>query len=125
MEGVIGDDALKYSKGLRIALLSEMAEPYETVSLNKDRIQRQGAFELSLCIFVAALAKIQLTELLPHIDVVTACAQSCPADALVFGDLNDPDSRVSRLSRSGRAYRELEDTGAKPKVVYLKPGGDE
>ena len=52
-------------------------------------------------------------------DVDTACAQSCPSDALVFGDLDDADSRVSRLARSGRAYRELEETGAKPKVIYL------
>jgi molybdopterin-containing oxidoreductase family iron-sulfur binding subunit len=52
-------------------------------------------------------------------DVDTACAQSCPSDALIFGDLDDPKSRVSRAARSGRAYRELESTGAKPKVIYL------
>ena len=75
MEGIIGDDALKYSQGLRIPSLSEMAEPYETVRLDQDRIQRQGAFELSLCIGVVALAQIQLTKLLPYIDVVTACLQ--------------------------------------------------
>ncbi len=52
-------------------------------------------------------------------DVDTACAQSCPSDALVFGNLDDGASRVSRLARSGRAYRELEETAAKPKVIYL------
>ena len=49
-----------------------------------------------------------------------ACAQSCPATAIVFGDLNNPESNVSRLSHSGRGERLLEDVGAQPNVVYLK-----
>ena len=48
-----------------------------------------------------------------------ACAQSCPATALVFGDLNDPDSAVSRLARSGRGSKLLDELGTKPKVTYL------
>jgi len=50
---------------------------------------------------------------------LTACAQSCPADAIVFGDLNDSESRVSRMAGSPRASRLLEHLGAKPKVFYL------
>ncbi len=49
-----------------------------------------------------------------------ACAQSCPADAIVFGDLADPDSEVSRLERSPRAHRLEEELGTHPKVVYLR-----
>ena len=49
-----------------------------------------------------------------------ACVQSCPAEAMVFGDLNDPESKVARLAESGRASRLLEDLGAKPKVIYLQ-----
>jgi molybdopterin-containing oxidoreductase family iron-sulfur binding subunit len=49
-----------------------------------------------------------------------ACAQSCPATAIVFGDLNDPESQVSRLSRSGRGEKLLEDLGTLPKITYLK-----
>jgi molybdopterin-containing oxidoreductase family iron-sulfur binding subunit len=52
-------------------------------------------------------------------DYQTACAESCPAGAIIFGDLNDPGSRVSRLSRSPRAYRLNEELGTKPKVIYL------
>ena len=52
-------------------------------------------------------------------DVTTACEDNCPAKAIVFGDLDDPDSRVSRLSRSPRAFREHEDLGTKPKVYHL------
>ncbi len=52
-------------------------------------------------------------------DVVTACAQTCPSHAIVFGDLKDPASAVSRVAASGRAYRLLEDLNTAPGVVYL------
>jgi molybdopterin-containing oxidoreductase family iron-sulfur binding subunit len=53
-------------------------------------------------------------------EVQPACVQSCPAEAMVFGDLNDPESKVSRLADSGRATRVLEELGTKPKVFYLQ-----
>ncbi len=52
-------------------------------------------------------------------EIQTACQQSCPAGAIVFGDLNDPNSHVSRLIASGRAYRVLEELNVKPSVRYL------
>jgi len=52
-------------------------------------------------------------------EVQPACVQSCPAEAMVFGDLNDPDSKVSRLAGDGRATKLMEELGTKPKVVYL------
>jgi molybdopterin-containing oxidoreductase family iron-sulfur binding subunit len=48
-----------------------------------------------------------------------ACAQSCPADAITFGDLADPKSTVSKLSKSPRVFRLLEYLGTRPKVFYL------
>jgi len=51
--------------------------------------------------------------------VVPACAAACPAEAIVFGDLKDPESRVSKLARSGRAYKVLEELGVRPSVTYL------
>ena len=55
-------------------------------------------------------------------DIKPACVQSCPAEAMVFGDLNDPESKVSRLTESSRAKHLLEELGTKPKVVYLERG---
>ena len=55
-------------------------------------------------------------------EIQPACAQSCPAEAMVFGDLNDPESKVSRMAGSGRSSRLLEELGTKPKVFYLQRG---
>ena len=53
-------------------------------------------------------------------DVVPACAQTCPAQAIVFGDLNDPESRVSQLSAADRGYHALGVLNTRPAVTYLK-----
>jgi len=55
-------------------------------------------------------------------DYVPACVETCPAEAMVFGDLDDPASAVTRLSQSPRAFRLLEDLGTEPKVIYLSKG---
>jgi len=52
---------------------------------------------------------------------VPSCVWSCPEGARVFGDLNDPDSRVSTLIRDREGERLLEDRGTQPKVYYLAP----
>jgi len=55
-------------------------------------------------------------------EVIPACAETCPSEAIAFGDLNDPESRVSKLSRSRRAFRLMEELATEPKVFYLKEG---
>jgi MoCo/4Fe-4S cofactor protein with predicted Tat translocation signal len=52
-------------------------------------------------------------------EVLPACAQSCPAEAIVFGDLSDPESRVRKLADSQRAYGLLEELNVKPRTRYL------
>ena len=67
-------------------------------------------------------------------DFTTACAAACPSDAIVFGDMNDDNSKISQLLRiknkegdygidkqvnEERAYTVLEETGSKPNVLYL------
>ena len=55
-------------------------------------------------------------------EIQPACVQSCPPGAMIFGDLNDPESRVSQLMGSRRAFRVLEGLGTDPAVIYLKGG---
>ncbi len=57
---------------------------------------------------------------LPDGELQPACVQACPTDTLVFGDLNDPNSRVSRLAKDSRHYRLRESLGTEPNVIYLK-----
>jgi len=52
-------------------------------------------------------------------EIQPACVQSCPTRAMVFGDLGDPESEVSRLARSSRATKLLGELGTRPKVNYL------
>jgi molybdopterin-containing oxidoreductase family iron-sulfur binding subunit len=52
-------------------------------------------------------------------EVVTACQQACPAEAIVFGDLADPQSRVSQRRRSPLSYGLLADLGTRPRTAYL------
>ena len=55
-------------------------------------------------------------------EISVACASSCPADALIFGDMNDKDSEISKLlanEEKERAYHLLEEINVRPNVSYL------
>ena len=51
--------------------------------------------------------------------IKTACQQTCPTDAIVFGDMNDPNSRVSKLKKIESDFRVLENLNTKPAVSYM------
>ena len=51
-------------------------------------------------------------------DAVTACAESCPTNALVFGDWNDLTSEIRKSADSPRAYQAIEEVGTKPNIWY-------
>ncbi|MDH7603266.1 MAG: 4Fe-4S dicluster domain-containing protein [Melioribacter sp.] len=52
-------------------------------------------------------------------DVVTACQQACPSNAIIFGDMNDPDSEISKLRNHNLSYYVLEELNIKPNVTYI------
>ncbi|AKJ01772.1 quinol:cytochrome c oxidoreductase iron-sulfur protein precursor [Archangium gephyra] len=99
-------------------------EPLERLVLNPDVVVRtRGVMEkCSLCVQRIqegkAEAKRDGRELRDG-DIRTACQQSCPAQAIHFGDINDPNSDVAKLAKSGRAYRLLEEINIGPAVTYL------
>ena len=58
-------------------------------------------------------------------EVTPACVQTCPAQALVFGDAKDPQARVVAQQKDGRAYRLLEEVNTLPAIAYLARRGGE
>jgi molybdopterin-containing oxidoreductase family iron-sulfur binding subunit len=52
-------------------------------------------------------------------DIKTACQAVCPAEAIVFGDLNDAESRVARLQADARNYALLAELNTRPRTTYL------
>jgi molybdopterin-containing oxidoreductase family iron-sulfur binding subunit len=52
-------------------------------------------------------------------EAMPACAAACPSGAITFGDVHDPDSQVSKLLKSNRKYKVLEELGIKPSITYL------
>lgn len=55
-------------------------------------------------------------------EIQVACAQSCPTNAITFGDMNDPASAISKLlevEKEGRAYHVIEEINVKPNISYL------
>ena len=94
------------------------------LQLNPDvSIREVGVMEkCTFCIQRINEAKIDAGAMGTRIEdgaLQPACAKSCTANALVFGDLNDPESAVSRLSRSPRGEKLLSDLGTAPSVTYL------
>ncbi|MBI3625951.1 MAG: 4Fe-4S dicluster domain-containing protein [Candidatus Rokubacteria bacterium] len=95
------------------------------LQLNPDVTVRQlGVMEkCTMCIQRIIAAKDHARDegrLVRDGDLETACQQTCPTQAIVFGNLKDPSSRVAKSSRSPRGYHVLEELGTRPAITYLK-----
>ncbi len=93
--------------------------------LNPDvTVRRRGVMEkCTFCIQrihkVEILAESEQREIRDG-EVVPACAQACPANAITFGRLDDPNSQVVKLGTASRGFHQLEELGTLPRVTYLK-----
>jgi len=105
--------------------------------LNPDIVSEGGSLEgpavrpkgvIEKCTFcIHRLRKAQARAQLENRSVradeyVPACVETCTARARFFGDLDDPESTVSWLASSSRAFRLLEEVGTRPNVIYLREG---
>ena len=93
--------------------------------LNPDVVVRsRGVMEkCSMCVQRVQGGKLEAKKAerkLVDSDIKTACQQSCPTNAIIFGDLNDDNSEVAKLRKDDeRNYFILEELGIKPTVSYL------
>ncbi|MDT3699812.1 MAG: 4Fe-4S dicluster domain-containing protein [Thermincola sp.] len=107
-EGQKAKDKAKYMKGYDYGCSEDYRTEDDHLVYTQDR--PKGVVEK--CTFCAQYTK---NGELP------ACVRSCPAKARFFGDLDDPDSEVSRLVHARYTFRLLEDLGTAPKIFYLPP----
>jgi molybdopterin-containing oxidoreductase family iron-sulfur binding subunit len=57
--------------------------------------------------------------------LLPACVRGCPGNARVFGDLNDPNSEISRIIRGRNVFRLMAELDTQPKVFYIMPARKE
>ena len=105
-------------------LYSDFDTPQLKFQRNPDvTVRSRGVMEkCTYCVQRVTHARINAEEQNRKVadgEVMTACQQACPADAIAFGDLNDPKSRVSRIKASERNYGLLEELNTRPRTTYL------
>jgi molybdopterin-containing oxidoreductase family iron-sulfur binding subunit len=92
--------------------------------LNPDvTVRSRGVMEkCSFCVQNIQMAKLNAKiegRKLADGDANTACAKACPSGAIVFGDRNDPNSKIAKLFKNERSYKMLEEVGTDPSVLYM------
>jgi anaerobic selenocysteine-containing dehydrogenase/Fe-S-cluster-containing dehydrogenase component len=100
--------------------------PYPlNLQLNPDvTVRDKGVMEkCTFCVQRIGRAKVQAKEedrLVRDGDITTACQAACPTQAITFGNLKDPTSKVSQTAKGARAYHVLEELNTRPAVTYLR-----
>ncbi len=105
-------------------LFQDWVQPQFKLMRNPEvSVRSRGVMEkCTYCVQRLTQARIQAEEekrLIADNEVQTACQQACPADAIVFGNINDPNSRVGRLKENPRNYGLLADMNTRPRTTYL------
>src|SRR5690606_36991883 len=105
-------------------LYNDWETPSLTLLRNPDvTVRSRGVMEkCSYCVQRISAARIEASKEGRRItdgEVVTACQGVCPTRAIVFGDLNDPNSEVSKLKASNLNYGVLTEIGTQPRTTYL------
>lgn len=103
----------------------EHDDPLQNLVLNPEvTVRSRGVMEkCSMCVQRIEEGKIvakQRGESVVDSDIQTACQQSCPAQAIVFGDMNDSESEVQAALEDPRRYRLLDEFNFRPSVAYLR-----
>jgi molybdopterin-containing oxidoreductase family iron-sulfur binding subunit len=101
-----------------------MNDPVGKLVLNPDvTVRSRGVIEkCSFCIQRINEAKLKAkleNRQMEDGELKTACQQSCPGDAIIFGDMNNPDSEIGKLLTNPRTYQLLEQLHTLPSVNYL------
>jgi molybdopterin-containing oxidoreductase family iron-sulfur binding subunit len=127
-----------------LGVMGTIKQPYgpkgteELIKMSKNpnvTVRMRGVIEkCTFCVQRLEMAKIQhkssgirqdgkvitaAQKKLPTDSVKVACQQACPADAIVFGDLSDPESRVNKVRSRQQGYRLLEYLNTQPRITYL------
>jgi len=95
----------------------QMAQNPE-VTVRSRGVMEKCTYCLQRIVAAKATAKKE-NRLLADGEIKTACQSACPAKAIVFGNINDPKSRVSELQKNNRGYRVLEELNVRPRTTYL------
>src|SRR5262249_40691789 len=98
-------------------------EPLKMVRNPEVTVRSRGVMEkCTYCIQRISHAKIEAEKENRDVrdgEIVTACQQVCPTQAIVFGNLNDPNSRVAKLKEQKRDYPLLSMLDTRPRTTYL------